>query len=544
MARNRILILCFLLIYAMPSKSAVNRYIVFFTDKEDNGYSINRPHEFLSERALQRRTKQNIVIAFNDLPVSGKYVQWLQSDPALSVFFQTKWLNGVLVEMDESKTEEVRSYSYVKDVQLVAHGRLDSGSSGGRTKKMLNKEIARYEAAESLEQNMFIGADVMHQMDYRGKNILIAVFDSGFDLVDGSSYFSHLFDNDQLVAARDFIRGSDNVFQYDVHGSKVLSCISGYKEGVYSGTAPASDIVLCVTEDVRSEYSIEEYNWIFAAEYADSIGVDVINSSVGYSYFDDDRMDYSYEDLDGRTAVISRAAAIASSKGMLVVCSNGNEGNNFWKYLNAPADADSIISVGAATYDLEKANFSSFGPTSDGRIKPDVSALGARVKIALGEEIIYANGTSFSAPMVAGLAAGLWQAYPQLTNQELIQYIRMTSHQADAPDTLLGYGIPNFIRAYNKIKMNESDVIEKFVVFPNPVTNKRIIYFYTDSLVENSAASLNFYNLKGSYIRTEVLSVTQGVDLIELDVSFLRPGSYILTYVQGSKKKKSKLVVL
>lgn len=532
-----------MLFFTFSSWAEVNRYMVFFKDKNGNSYDIQRPDEFLSERALQRRSKQNINISINDLPVSDSYLNELSN--YVNVYFATKWMNGVLVEMDENKIEEVGLLNFVDSVLYVAKGSKLSGlDNNGRKSGKSKTNVANYDGIESEAQNEFIGVDDMHNLGFHGEKMLLAVFDSGFDYVDQSSFYSHVFDENLLTGSRDFIRGSDNVFQYDIHGSKVLSCISALKEGVYSGTAPESNLVLCVTEDIQSEYMIEEFNWLFAAEYADSIGVDVINSSVGYSYFDDDRMNYTYEDLDGNTTVITRAADWAASKGMLVVCSNGNEGNNSWEYMNAPADADSVLSIGAATFDLERSNFSSFGPTSDGRIKPDVAALGSWAKVALKEEVSYANGTSFSAPMVAGLAAGLWQAYPQLSNIEVIEYIKMTASQSNAPDTLLGFGIANFVKAFNKVKLNESDVVEKFIVFPNPVTHKRIIYFYTDSLVNENKADLNFHNLNGSCIQSVDLGVPKSNDLIEVDVSFLKPGSYILTYVNGPGSKKSKLIVL
>ena len=389
--------------------------MIFFTDKSGSAYSIEQPEQFLSKRALQRRLDQNIKITSLDLPVSEQYLDALSTQP-LQVYFATKWMNGVLVEMDESELQNIQTLSFVKDVELVAHGsKMNNQQNGGRKRSVRENEIMSYDGQETKQQNEFIGVDDMHESGYRGEDMLIAVFDSGFEHVNTSSFFSHIFSQERLYSSKDFIKGSDNVFQYDTHGSKVLSCIAGLKEGVYSGTAPRADLVLCVTEDIKSEYKIEEYNWLFAAEFADSLGADIISSSVGYSYFDDDRMDYTYDDFDGKTAVVSRAATMAAARGMLVVCSNGNEGNNSWTYLNAPADADSVLSVGAADYDLQKSNFSSFGPTSDGRIKPDISALGSWVKVALREEVSYANGTSFSTPMVAGLAAGLWQAFPHLT---------------------------------------------------------------------------------------------------------------------------------
>ena len=479
------------------------------------------------------------------MPVSDTYLDELHAIDNVQVFFTTKWMNGVLVEMEEESKNELAKLPFIENIAYVAPGKkLSSSLENGRKSSMKKNTVSTEDGIETKAQNELIGVDAMHEAGYRGEGILVAVFDSGFDFIDKSPYYAHIFRNNKVKGTKDFVHGSSDVYQFDSHGSKVLSCIAAYQEGEYSGTAPESNLVLCVTEDIGSEYRIEEFNWLFAAEYADSIGVDIINSSVGYSYFEDDRMDYTYEDLDGKTTIISRAATFAASKGILVVSSVGNEGNNTWQYLNAPADADSVLAVGAVTYDLERSNFSSFGPTVDGRIKPDVSALGSWVKIVYKDEVTYANGTSFSAPLVTGLAAGFWQANPDLTNMEVIQYLKITASQANEPDTLIGYGIPNFIKALNKVKINEGDVVNKFVVFPNPVTNKRIIYFYIDSLAEHGLADLNFYDLKGSYIRSEEIHINNVFDPIEVDVSFLKPGSYIITYAHGHETKKSKLVVL
>lgn len=547
MGKNKLSTLLLFFVLSMPAMGGVNRYMVFFKDKNGSAYTIEKPEEFLSAKALERRRNQNIDINANDLPVSEGYLTALELLHDVDVYFPTKWMNGVLVEMEESLVDDVASLSFVSDVAYVALGSklINSDSNGGR--KSQKKKVVELGAAndnESQAQNEFIGVGVMHDAGYLGDGILLAIFDSGYEFVDNSSYFTHLFNENRIKGTKDFVRGSSNVFQYDNHGSKVLSCISAYNAGEYSGTAPNVNLALCVTEDIGSEYMIEEYNWLFAAEYADSLGVDIINSSVGYSYFDDDNMDYSYEDMDGKTTVISRAATLAASKGMLVVSSAGNEGNTTWRYLNAPADADSVLSVGASTYDMKRSSFSSFGPTSDGRIKPDIASLGSSVKVVYRNEVTLANGTSFSAPMVAGLAAGFWQAFPELTNMDVIQYLKITASQANSPDTLLGFGIPNFSKAYNKANGNEADLDHKFVVFPNPVTNKRVIYFYTDTLTVDKATKLNFYDLKGSFLRTKTMNIKNTIDPVEIDVSFLRPGSYILTYDDGREMKKSKLVVL
>ena len=547
MGKNRLAAVFLMFISFLPALAGEgNRYVVFFIDKNGSEYSLHAPEDFLSAKALLRREKQHISINEHDLPVSSDYLNALTSMDSVSVFFTTKWLNGVLIETSPSQAEKINTQPFVKRVEYVAPGfKLSSDGKNGRNSRNSNNNLRpKKQDDESGAQNAFIGADEMHKAGFRGEGMLIAVFDSGFETVDQSSYYKHIFDRGKIIGEKDFVKNSGNVYQYDSHGSKVLSCISAYRTGSYTGTAPEADLVLCVTEDVSAEYRIEEYNWLFAAEYADSIGVDIINSSVGYSYFSDEDMDYTYADLDGKTTVVSRAAMQAAGKGMLVVVSNGNEGNNSWTYLNAPADADSVLSVGAVTFDETKSNFSSYGPSSDGRIKPELSALGSWVRVVYRDEITYANGTSFATPLTSGLAAGFWQAYPELTNMEVMEYLKVTASQANQPDTLIGYGIPNFLRAYNRAKMNEGNIENKFVVFPNPVTNKRIIYLYAENTRQSDVATLSFYDLKGSEISSKNIAVSSEKEMLEIDVSFLTPGTYILNYLTGSVRQKIKLVVL
>lgn len=546
MYRNRVIGLLTIFYFLFLSANAEgNRYMVFFTDKDGSSFSLENPEAFLSKKSIERRSKQNINLKPADLPVSDTYLTALKQIEGVQTLFTTKWLNGVLVEMEESLLEEVQSLSCVSGAEYIAPGIKITGSSGNNRNSRNTKE-GRIIASEdeTNAQNAFIGADAMHEAGYKGEGMLIAVFDSGFEFVDQSSFFSHIFSGNKIIGTRDFIRNSGSVFQYDSHGSKVLSCISAYKERSFTGTAPEANLVLCVTEDVGSEYRIEEYNWLFAAEYADSIGADIINSSVGYSYFSDETMDYTYKDMDGKTTVISKAARLAAQRGILIVTSNGNEGNNSWTYMNAPADADSVLSVGSVTYDGTRSNFSSFGPTSDGRVKPEVSAPGSWVRVVYKDEVTYANGTSFSTPLTAGLAAGFWQAFPNLTNMEVISYLKMTASQANAPDTLIGYGVPDFTKAFTQAKFNEGGIEEKFIIFPNPVTNERIIYLYHSNTASNGSIQLAFYDLKGSTISNKNIPVSGEIQMLQVDVSFLVPGTYILNYLSGTDKQKIKLVVL
>ncbi len=533
------------------ANAAVGRYMVFFTDKTNTTYSVDQPQDFLTQRAIDRRQRQSIGIDPTDLPVSESYVNTLQ-EAGPKVYFRSRWLNAVLAEFDEAEESAVKALSFVKGIQRVAPGARLSGHSGGRRSGRNEKITHHFQPATAMdalatdEQNSMLDLRQMHQQGFTGDGVLIGVFDSGFATVDTSPYFTHLFTGEQVVATRDFIRNSNNIFQYDTHGTKVLSCIAAYDQTQYIGAAYGADFVLCVTEDIMGEYRVEEYNWLFAAEYADSLGVDVINSSVGYSYFDDPAMDYDYEDMDGETAIITQAALLAARKGMLVVSSNGNEGNSAWTYLNAPADADSILSVGAVNLDGMRANFSSFGPASDGRLKPDVSALGIWTKVVQNDAVVVSNGTSFSSPLIAGLAAGFWQAFPDLSSQEVIQYLKMSASQSTSPDTLTGFGVPSFVRAYSKVKINEGKIDNKFIVFPNPidtVSGYRYIYIYNDIFSSGAEATFAIYDLKGLLVRELTLLLPEDPNPIELDISGLQPGSYILNCAVGSALQKSKLIV-
>ncbi len=534
------------LLLAFDATAEVHRYMVFFTNKDNSTYSIENPENFLSNKALQRRSTQNIAVDFSDLPVTTQYLDALK-DLGAETFFTSRWMNAALIEADEDLLESINSLNFVKEVVLAAPGsQLSEGSSNGRSSKRrgtkeLNFEV--HERAYTHAQNRMLGLDKMHEEGFTGKDMLIGVFDSGFRDVDTSPYFNHLRENNRIIGERDFIRNSPSVYQYDYHGSRVLSCIGALEPGEYEGAAYDANFIFCVTEDVRSEYRIEEYNWLIAAEYADSLGVDVINSSVGYSDFDDAAMNYTYADMDGKTAVITMAATMAARKGIIVVASNGNEGNKAWKYLNAPADADSIISVGSVDVGQERSSFSSFGPTSDGRIKPDLAALGSGTSVVSGSNIGMSNGTSFSTPLITGLVAGFWQSLPDLSNVEIMHYLKQSANQSDAPDTLLGYGIPNFTAAFAIANQLENKIEEKFIVYPNPVDNSRKIYINSSDFILPGTVTINFFDLKGNRIKTISFDDYTKADTLEVDVTNLLPGHYIFTCATGNNLRKAKLII-
>ncbi len=468
---SRSIIAVCLMLLSSTGWSQVNRYMVFFKDKAGTPYQVSEPLQFLSQRAIDRRIQQGVPITAADFPVNKNYVKGVR-DVGANTFFSTRWMNGVLVQCDVSIIPAIQSLLYVDRVEFVApYERLMT--NGRRRAELKTKEIKT--ASSTQFQLQMIGLDEMHNSGYRGNDVIVAVFDGGFPGVDTAQPFQHIFDQGRinLTASTDFIRNSNDVFQYDDHGTQVFSIIAGFQEGFFTGGAYEAEYQLYVTEDPGSEFRIEEYNWLFAAERADSAGVDVVNSSLGYYDFNDSDMNYSQSQMDGKTTIVSKAAQMLADRGVIVVCSAGNEGNIAWKLITAPADAKDVLAVGNVNSAGLRAGSSSTGPAADGRIKPDVAALGVNTSVikpsgALGS----ASGTSLASPLVASLAAGIRQRYPQLTNIEIMNAIRNSASQSANPDNLLGFGIPNFTAVVNYIEQSHQENV--FEVYPNPVTKDSI----------------------------------------------------------------------
>jgi len=306
------------------------------------------------------------------------------------------------------------------------------------------------------------------------------------------------------------------------------------------GTAPEASYILCVTE-AQGEYRVEEYNWLFAAEMADSAGVDIISTSLGYSIFDDVQMNYAYADMDGETTVITQAANMAASKGIALVSSAGNEGGRSWNFITAPADSESVLAVGAVDRGLDKASFSSFGPSSEGRIKPDVTALGQSTALinAFGD-IVFQSGTSFSAPLVAGLATGLWQAFPKLTSFELLDLIKQSANQYNRPDVMLGYGIPDFIRAYD-IAFIPEPIENTVLIYPNPVVDGLVNLVFADGVL-NEDLELSLVNKNGQELQRFRISPQEDDNRIRLDISNQKHGIYILR-IRGERTNFNRKII-
>ncbi len=498
-----------------------NRYMVFFKDKANSRFRTSQPQEFLSPRAIERRNKQNISVTDQDLPVNESYITDLE-DLGFKVFFKSKWFNGVLIEADKNGLGLISALPFVDSINLVAPG--SKLSRSGKDKFGKDSQSNQRQKGVSNEiQNQFLGIAEMHNDQFRGEGMLVAVCDAGFINVDNISLFTHLYDNNQIIDTYDFVSNDDYVYEYGSHGTKVFSTMAAYDPNLYVGVAYKADYMLFVTEDIGSEYRIEEYNWVFAAERADSAGVDVMNTSLGYDTFSDPSMDYTPSDLDGNTAVITKAATFAASKGMLIVNSAGNSGNN---PINHPGDANNILTVGSITANGSRSTFSSVGPTSDGRIKPDLVAMGSATSLVTSTgNIVTGSGTSFSTPQVSGLIIGLWQAYPDLSYLEIMELVKMSADNAASPDNLLGYGVPNYQAAKN---IKESSMQTKnYLVFPNP-TNDELKIMVRDPTEYNEVV-LSIINSSGQLLYKQNLSfnwlnISNIIDLREFTagVYFLR----------------------
>ena len=336
--------------------------------------------------------------------------------------------------------------------------------------------------------------------------MIIAVLDAGFYNVDSLYCFSHLFDEGRVLGTYDFVEQEKEVYNDDIHGMAVLSCMGSDLQDGLIGTAPKANYFLLRTEDAYSENVIEEYNWICGAEFADSIGADVINSSLGYTTFDYSIQNYTYDDLDGKTAPSSIAATMASRKGIIVVNAVGNSGNGSWKYIGAPSDADSILSVGAVDENKEIASFSSYGPTSDGRVKPSVCAQGKNTEVINSQgNVINSNGTSFASPVLAGLVTCLWQAHPTKSNMEIINAVIQSATLYNNPNDHAGYGLANFYKADSLLTLTE-DLEPQLYLYPNPTDSKFTIELYS---ADNTFALVSVYDISSNLIYSSEKNLTR-----------------------------------
>ncbi|SMD44683.1 Por secretion system C-terminal sorting domain-containing protein [Aquiflexum balticum DSM 16537] len=523
-----------------------NRYAVHFKFKPQESYSLSNPSDFLTQKSIERRERQQIAMDSLDLPVSQKYLEQLESSVNM-IFYSSHWLNAAIVSANPENIASISELPFVREVNLIAPGDFSQRKSDLNPKGkagLSSKSTGKSNKTESSFdfQNQLLGIQEMHEAGFKGKGVTIAVFDAGFPGVDKIGAFSHLFDNNQLIGTKDFVHvGNNNVFSKHQHGTNVLSLIASNQEDLLIAGAPESDYILCITEDVPTEYRIEEYNWVKAAEYADSLGVDIINSSVGYWDFDDPSMNYTIEDLDGETAVVTKGATIAGNKGILIVTSAGNYGSRGTSSLTVPADANGILAIGSVNDNFSRSIFSSQGPTADGRVKPEVSAFGDRVWLLNSNgTLIRSSGTSFSSPQIAALAAGIWQGRPEWTKDELLENILRSASQTENPDNLLGFGIPDFKRAYfgEILSTTIIDLENNWKIYPNPVYGSELFLNFGNQLV----SELSIIDMHGNLVKKETISRQSIQKPFEVSLPMISSGIYMVQMQSGKDVKRTKLM--
>ena len=461
-SRISLCLLTFILVglnpYRMLSQTPkLNKYWIEFTDKLNSPYCTCRPAEFLSARSLERRARAGIAVVENDLPVNSDYVNALKIN-GVKIHGTSRWLNAATVVADSAGAESLKDLPFVKKVEYIGrHIPAKNPRNRPPKKRTPVKSFPQPDGGGAFGyaglQNSMLELPALHAAGHRGGGIWVAVMDGGFTNVDTLPFFDSVALQGRLFPGWDFVERDGGIYEGAQHGTSVLSVMAGNLPGYFVGGAPDATYFLLKTEDTAGEYPVEESNWIAGAEWADSIGADIINASLGYTYFNDTTLNHKYQKLDGRTAIGSRGAAIAATKGMIICNSAGNEGDGSWHYIGVPADAPGLIAVGAVDFDGQRASFSSFGPTTDGRIKPDLMAPGDQVVTAgaSGVQLGLSSGTSLASPMLAGGLAALWSAFPEKTAQEILNAAFASADQADKPDNKRGYGQPNLADAWLQI---------------------------------------------------------------------------------------------
>ena len=541
----------FVLCCSIQTYSQTEDAWVYFKDKPNSPTFLQDPLQMLSQRSLDRRTAQNILLDLKDVPVDVTYYSQLKNDANVTVLGKSKWLNAIHVQGTQTNIKELlNTFSFIESIDFADKSLNANAKKNGlkANAKNIGKKIVashqnkfsetttdfNYGNAEN--QIKMLKGDYLHQQNFKGEGMQIAIIDAGFPNVNTLAAFKRIRDNNQILGGYNFADRNTNFYARNNHGTHVLSTIAGYLENEFVGTAPNAKFYLFISEIAETETVLEETLWVEAAERADSLGVNVINTSLGYTTFDNSNYSHTYSDMDGKTTFISRGAQIGASKGMILVNAAGNEGNDSWKYIGAPADAVSVFSIGAVNSSKNIASFSSFGPTADNRIKPDVLAQGlssAIINYSSGN-VSTSNGTSFSSPIMAGVIACFWQAFPSKTNFEIMDLIRKSADRFNNPTDQYGYGIPDFEAAYNQVLALDNFKNASIKIFPNPIKD-------TFSISVNAYAveslSIQIYNILGQLVfeNSKLVSKT-------IDSKSLKNGIYILKIQYENQQKTVKLI--
>ena len=460
------------LVFFTPSsaEAQLNRYLIKFRDKQFNSHTIGNPSTFLSAKSIARRTRYQIPVEETDLPISARYLDSIRSIPNVTIVNASKWLNQVCIRTtDPNALARINAMPFVQGgAQAIAPrpgevlqpipAKFPAEQPASTIARPQQPQTNVYDYGLAFPQIRMHQGEFLHNWGFRGGAMHVGVTDAGFFKYLDLITFDSIRRRNQIRETWDFVTNDASVNEDHPHGTNCFSTMSANLPGNFVGTAPESQYYLYRTEDAATEYPVEEHFWAVAAERADSIGLDVLSVSLGYTTFSRSQFDYTQAQMDGNTSMIARAADLAARKGMLVVVAAGNDGNGSWRSIATPADADSVLTVGAVNSSGAAAGFSSYGPSADGQIKPDVAAVGQGAVVAntVNGQASYNNGTSFSAPIMAGLATCLWEAFPEVSNMNLIAAIRRSSNRFTTPNDRVGYGIPDMKKAFVDLQQRTS----------------------------------------------------------------------------------------
>ncbi len=534
------LLLVFTILFIQQSFAQTQEAWVFFADKENVAESIANPNLILTQEAIDRKNLQGTTIDERDVPVNENYITQIKNSSGITVRSKSKWMNCVHVKGSQSNIEALLDLSFVTDVEYADKSLNLFPGAPLENKFALEESSQRinYNYGAAANQIEMLSGDYLHELDYTGEGMIVAVLDAGFPSIDTNPGFQKMRDENRILGTYDFEARTENVDGFSAHGFNTSSDIGGFLQDEFVGTAPQASFYFFVTEYAPSETPVEEAWWVEALERSDSLGVDVVNTSLGYQGYDNPNYDHSYEDLDGQTTFAARGANIAFDKGMILVTSAGNGGNSSFPTVGTPGDSPGMLTVGAVNSSGNYASFSSIGPTVDGRIKPDVMAQGSgSAVISTGGFVDFSSGTSFSSPIMAGVVTCLWQARPQTPNGEIMQIIRESAHLYNSPTDQMGYGIPNFEDAYaalQELSVEDEFLMSNFALYPNPVSSKVNISFPKGI----TKATFTIYSILGNEVLTTEISNSSN----SVNIEVLNTGMYIASIKSNNKQISFKLI--